>query len=144
MTFTTVALSLLDNAMTGGRTGRGGGRTGEPTRRVGKGIGLNGGNDEVPDFSMTIAQQLQDLPPTIIAQVGKHASNIQGDVRGVNVGNGQISCSYKEFMACNPKDYDRKGGAIVYTCWIEKMESIQDMSGCGANQKVKYTVNSFI
>ncbi|GKF32875.1 hypothetical protein Tco_0102673, partial [Tanacetum coccineum] len=54
---------------TGGRTGRGGGRTGEPTRRVGKGIGLNGGNDEVPDFSMTIAQQLQDLPPTIIAQV---------------------------------------------------------------------------
>ncbi|GKC59604.1 reverse transcriptase domain-containing protein, partial [Tanacetum coccineum] len=49
-----------------------------------------------------------------------------------------------EFMACNPKDYDGKGGAIVYTHWIKKMESVQDMSGCGANQKVKYTASSFI
>ncbi|GKA80678.1 reverse transcriptase domain-containing protein [Tanacetum coccineum] len=141
---------------TGGRTGRGGGRTGEPTGRVGgrtgdqdgqggdRGIGANGGVDEVPDFSTVIAQQLQDLLPTIIAQVGNHASNIQGDVRSVNVSNGRNGCSYKEFMACNPKDYDGKGGAIVYTRWIEKMESVQDMSGCGANQKVKYTAGSFI
>ncbi|GKB56729.1 hypothetical protein Tco_0912915 [Tanacetum coccineum] len=53
-------------------------------------------------------------------------------------------CSYKEFMACNPKDYDGKGGVIVYTRWIEKMESVQDMSGCGENQKVKYIAGSFI
>nr|GEX04415.1 hypothetical protein [Tanacetum cinerariifolium] len=65
----------------------------------------------------------RELLPTIIAQVGNHASNIQGDVRGVNVGNGRNGCSYMEFMACNPKDYDGKGGAIVYTRWIEKMES---------------------
>ncbi|GKE40123.1 hypothetical protein Tco_1463528 [Tanacetum coccineum] len=112
---------------TGGQTGRGGGRTREPTIRVGgrtgdqggqegdRGIGENGGDDKVPDFSTVIAQQLQDLLPTIIAQVGNHASNIQGDVRSVNVGNGRNVCSYKEFMACNPKDYDGKGGAIVYT-----------------------------
>ncbi|GKA07819.1 hypothetical protein Tco_0687043 [Tanacetum coccineum] len=36
-------------------------------------------------------------------------------------------------MACNLKDYDGKGGAIVYTRWIKKMESVQDMSGCGEN-----------
>ncbi|GJS94741.1 putative reverse transcriptase domain-containing protein, partial [Tanacetum coccineum] len=89
----------------------------------------NGGDDEVPDFSTVIAQQLQDLLPTIIAQVGNHASNIQGDVRGVNVANGRPGCSYTEFMAFNPKDYDGKGGAIAYTCWIKKMESVQDMSG---------------
>ncbi|GJT93330.1 hypothetical protein Tco_1082175 [Tanacetum coccineum] len=47
-------------------------------------------------------------------------------------------------MACNPKDYNGKGGAIVYTSWIEKMESVQDMSGCGEKQKVKYTAGSFI
>ncbi|GJZ06145.1 putative reverse transcriptase domain-containing protein [Tanacetum coccineum] len=41
-------------------------------------------------------------------------------------------------------DYDGKGGAIVYTRWIEKMESVQDMSGCGENQKVKYTAGSLI
>ncbi|GJY83746.1 putative reverse transcriptase domain-containing protein [Tanacetum coccineum] len=51
---------------TGGRTGRGG-------------VGANGGVDEVPNFSTVIAQQLQDLLPTIITQVGNHASNIQGD-----------------------------------------------------------------
>ncbi|GKG03406.1 hypothetical protein Tco_0311042, partial [Tanacetum coccineum] len=46
--------------------------------------------------------------------------NIRGDVSRV--------CTYKEFLACNPKKYDGKGGAIVYTHWIKKMESIQDMS----------------
>ncbi|GJV36908.1 pyruvate dehydrogenase (acetyl-transferring) kinase, mitochondrial [Tanacetum coccineum] len=118
---------------TGGRTGRGGGRTREPTGRVGgqtcgqdgqvgdRGIRANGGINEVPDFSTVIAQQLS-----------------------ANVSNGRNDCSHKEFMTCNPKDYDGKGGAIVYTRWIKKMESVQDMSGCGANQKVKYTAGSFI
>ncbi|GKE02862.1 putative reverse transcriptase domain-containing protein, partial [Tanacetum coccineum] len=122
---------------TGGRTGRGGGRTREPTGRVSgrtgnqdgqggdQGIRADGGVDEVPDFSMIIAQQLQDLLPIIITQVGNHASNIQGDVKSANVSNCRNSCSYKEFIACNPKDYDGKGDAIVYTRWIEKMESVQ-------------------
>ncbi|GJY73940.1 hypothetical protein Tco_0478371, partial [Tanacetum coccineum] len=104
----------------GGQTGRGGRRTGEPTSRVGGLTGNQGGQrgdqgirafegfDEVPDFSTVIAQQLQYLLPTIIAQVGNHASSIQGDVRSVNVSNGQNGYSYKEFMACNLKDYDRK------------------------------------
>ncbi|GJY48759.1 putative reverse transcriptase domain-containing protein [Tanacetum coccineum] len=89
-----------------------------------------------------VVEQLQNLLPTIVAQVGNHVSNQgnnknqednvtndknQGNVRTMN--NGRGGCSYKEFMACNPKDYDGKGGAIVYTRWIEKMESVQDMSG---------------
>ena len=53
-------------------------------------------------------------------------------------------CTYKEFLACNPKEYDGKGGAVAYTRWIKKMESVQDMSGSEANQKVKYTAGSFI
>ncbi|GKB00603.1 hypothetical protein Tco_0828596 [Tanacetum coccineum] len=57
--------------------------------------------------------------------------NIQGDVRNVIVNNGRRGCTYKEFLACNPKEYDVKGGAIVYTRWIENMESVQDMSECG-------------
>ncbi|GJU12161.1 putative reverse transcriptase domain-containing protein [Tanacetum coccineum] len=106
---------------TSGRTGRGGGRIGEPT-----------------------GKQLQNLLPTIIAQIGNHASNIQGDVRNVSINNSLGGCSYKEFLACNSKDSDGKGGAIAYTRWTEKMESVQDMSGCGDNQKVKYTSGSFI
>nr|GEZ63377.1 reverse transcriptase domain-containing protein [Tanacetum cinerariifolium] len=63
--------------------------------------------------------------------------NIQGDVRNVIVNNNHRGCTYKEFLDCNPKEYDGKGGAIVYTRWIEKMELVQDMSGCEKKQKVK-------
>ncbi|GJR11895.1 putative reverse transcriptase domain-containing protein [Tanacetum coccineum] len=104
----------------GGRTGRVGVGTKEPTGRVG---------------GRTSDQDVQG---------GNYASNIQGDVINVSVSNGQSGCSYKEFLACNSKDYDGKGGVIAYTCWIEKMESVQDKSGCGDNQKVKYTADSFI
>ncbi|GJX02780.1 putative reverse transcriptase domain-containing protein [Tanacetum coccineum] len=41
-------------------------------------------------------------------------------------------------------EWDRKGGAIVYTRWIKKMESVQDISVCEENQKVKYTAGSFV
>ncbi|GKG16048.1 hypothetical protein Tco_0358371, partial [Tanacetum coccineum] len=70
--------------------------------------------------------------------------NIQGNVRNVIMNNDRGGCSYKEFLACNPKEYDGKGGAIAYTHWVEKIESVQDMSGCGNDQKVKYTASLFV
>ncbi|GKB67672.1 hypothetical protein Tco_0929084 [Tanacetum coccineum] len=53
-------------------------------------------------------------------------------------------CSYKTFMACNPKECDGKGGAIALTRWIKKMESIFDNSGCAENQRVKFAASSFV
>ncbi|GJW96165.1 putative reverse transcriptase domain-containing protein [Tanacetum coccineum] len=131
------------------RGGRTGGRTG------GQGSEVNGGVDEVPDFSTMIAQQLKILLPTIVAQVGSQGSDqgigsnqngdavnddIQGDVWNFIENNDRRGCAYKEFLACNPKEYDGKGGAIVYIRWIEKMESVQDMSGCRDNQKIRRMV----
>ncbi|GJW56490.1 putative reverse transcriptase domain-containing protein [Tanacetum coccineum] len=55
------------------------------------------------------------------------------------VNGNRVGCLYKEFLACNPKEYDSKRGAVVLTRWIEKMEFVQDMSGCSIDQKVKYT-----
>ncbi|GJV96131.1 reverse transcriptase domain-containing protein [Tanacetum coccineum] len=139
------------------RNGRGGQESDQGSQGSSRGNGANGGGGGVPDFATIIAQQLQNLLPTIVAQVGNHVNNQgnnnnqddnvindnnQGNVRTMN--NGRGGCSYKEFMACNPKDYEGKCGAIVYTRWIEKMESVQDMSGCGENQKVKYNAGSFI
>ncbi|GJZ94590.1 reverse transcriptase domain-containing protein [Tanacetum coccineum] len=113
----------------------------------------------VSDFSTIIAQQLQNLLPTLLAQVGKQGNNqgenmnqngdtvndnIQGDVRNVVVNNDRRGCTYKEFLACHPKEFDGKGGDIVYTRWIEKMESVQNMSRCRNDQKVKYTAGSFV
>ncbi|GKB99217.1 hypothetical protein Tco_0985354 [Tanacetum coccineum] len=96
--------------------------------------------------------ELRNLLPTIITQVGNHVNNQgnneneddnvindnnQDNARTVNMNNGRGGCSYKEFMDCNPKDYDGKGSAIVYTRLIEKIESFQDMSGYGKNQKIE-------
>ncbi|GJU22467.1 reverse transcriptase domain-containing protein [Tanacetum coccineum] len=62
-----------------------------------------------------------------------------------NGGNGgNNGCTYKGFMACNPKEYDGKGGAIALTRWIEKMENVIANSGCAENQKVKYDASSFV
>nr|GEV62472.1 reverse transcriptase domain-containing protein [Tanacetum cinerariifolium] len=91
---------------------------------------VEGANRETPDFSMIIAQQLHNLLPVMLVQVSN-----QG-----NVGN-HNGCADKEFLSCNPKEYDGKGDVVVLTCWIEKMESVHDMSGCGIDQRVKYTAD---
>ncbi|GJW28019.1 putative reverse transcriptase domain-containing protein [Tanacetum coccineum] len=70
--------------------------------------------------------------------------NVQENVGNVLVNSNRVGCSYKEFLSCNPKEYDGKGGVVVLTRWIEKMESVHDMSGCSNDQKVKYTAGSFI
>nr|GFC65412.1 reverse transcriptase domain-containing protein [Tanacetum cinerariifolium] len=70
--------------------------------------------------------------------------NVQENVRNVLVNGNRVGCSYKEFLACNPKEYDGKGGVVVLTRWIEKMKSVQDMSGYSIDQKVKYTAGSFV
>ncbi|GKE35315.1 hypothetical protein Tco_1454637, partial [Tanacetum coccineum] len=121
---------------TGGRAGSGGGKT---RGRL------------VPDFFTIIAQQWKNLLPTIVAQVGDqgrgqgNGRNQKGDAINDNI-RGDVSrgCTYKEFLACNPKEYDGKGGAIVYTRWIKKIEPVQDMSGCKDSQNVKYTIGLFV
>ncbi|GKC41052.1 reverse transcriptase domain-containing protein, partial [Tanacetum coccineum] len=135
---------------TGGRVGRGGERGRRPREgndervddlngqgndqglRANEGVeGVNGNvegaNGGAPDFSMIVAQQLQNLLPAMLAQLGN-----QGNVGNQN-GN-----------VVNENEYDGKGGAVVLTHWIEKMESVHDMSGCSVDQKVKYTAGSFV
>ncbi|GJW31369.1 putative reverse transcriptase domain-containing protein [Tanacetum coccineum] len=116
---------------------------------------VNGGVGGAPDFSTIIAQQLQNLLPAMLAQVGNQGNvgnqngnvvnkNVQENVGNVLVNGNRVGCSYKEFLAYNPKEYDGKGGVVVLTRWIEKMENVQDMSGCSVDQKLKYTVGSFV
>ncbi|GJV34215.1 putative reverse transcriptase domain-containing protein [Tanacetum coccineum] len=117
--------------------------------------GVNGGVGGQPNFSTIIAQQLQNLLPAMLAQVGNQGNvgnqngnvvneNVQENAGNVLVNSNRVGCSYKEFLACNPKEYDGKGGDVVLTRWIEKMENVQDMSGYSVDQKVKYTTGSFM
>nr|GEV24920.1 hypothetical protein [Tanacetum cinerariifolium] len=109
---------------------------------------VEGANEEAPEFSMIIAQQLQNLLPTMLFQVGNQGNvgnqngnvvigNVQENVGNVVVIGNRVGCSYKEFLACNPMEYDGKGGVVVLTRWIEKIENVQDMNGCSVDQRVK-------
>ncbi|GKA65184.1 reverse transcriptase domain-containing protein, partial [Tanacetum coccineum] len=49
-------------------------------------------------------------------------------VGDVIVNGNRLGCSYKGVLSCNPKEYDGKGGAVAFTRWIEKMESIRTLS----------------
>ncbi|GJT99540.1 putative reverse transcriptase domain-containing protein [Tanacetum coccineum] len=64
-------------------------------------------------------------------------NNNNNDKNANNGNGGNNGCSYKTFLACNPRAYDGKGGAIALTRWIEKIESVIDNSGCAENQKVQ-------
>ncbi|GKB26654.1 putative reverse transcriptase domain-containing protein [Tanacetum coccineum] len=139
----------------GRRVGRGARRTREPVRRnneiIGelggqgndRGVRANKGFDGVLDFSMIIIQQLHNLLPTLIAQVGSQGNsqgnvrnqngdaindNIQGDVKNVIANNDRRGCTYKEFLACNPKEYDGKGGMELATIRkvVQKASTLTD------------------
>nr|GEY09248.1 ribonuclease H-like domain-containing protein [Tanacetum cinerariifolium] len=59
----------------------------------------------------------------MLAQVGNQGNvgnqngnvvseNVQENVKNVLVNGNRVGCSYKEFLACNPKEYDGKGVII--------------------------------
>ncbi|GJY59040.1 putative reverse transcriptase domain-containing protein [Tanacetum coccineum] len=116
-----------------------GGGTGVRVGRGGKGRRPREGNVEhVDDLNG------QGNDQDIGANRGVEGVNGNDNVRNVLVNGNWVGYSYKEFLACNPKEYDGKGGAIVLTRWIKKMKFMHDMSGCSVDQKVKYTAGSFI
>ncbi|GJX39697.1 reverse transcriptase domain-containing protein [Tanacetum coccineum] len=132
-------------------------REGERVGRGGRGRGPSGGNDErVDELNGQRNDQgagangnVEGVNRVTKENVGSQNGNvvnenIQENVRNVLVNSNWVGCSYKEFLACNPKEYDGKGGVVVLTRWIEKMEFVQDMSYCSIDQKVKYIVGSFV
>ncbi|GJY25739.1 reverse transcriptase domain-containing protein [Tanacetum coccineum] len=124
----------------GGRAGSGSGRTrgssgdqgdgridGQGGQVGGQGSKVNDGVNGVPDFSTIITQQLQNLLLTIVAQVGNQGrgqgfgrnqngdavnNHIRGDDGNATKGNDRRGCTYKEFLACNPKENSPK---VKYT-----------------------------
>nr|GEX13891.1 hypothetical protein [Tanacetum cinerariifolium] len=78
---------------------------------------VEGANRGAPNFSTIIAQQLQNLLPATLAQVGNQGNvgiqdgnvvneNVQENIRNMLVNGNQVGCSYKKLLACNPKEYD--------------------------------------
>ncbi|GJR52756.1 putative reverse transcriptase domain-containing protein [Tanacetum coccineum] len=138
-------LLISGDAKEGERVGRGG-RGRRPSKGNGErvdelngqgndqGIGANRGvegvngnveraNGGAPDLSTIIAQQLQNLLPAMLAQVSNRGNvrNQNGNVVNENVQEKRWECD-GEWQP-------------VLTRWIEKMESVHDMSGCSIDQK---------
>ncbi|GJS71002.1 putative reverse transcriptase domain-containing protein [Tanacetum coccineum] len=88
---------------------------------------VEGANGGAPDFSTIIAQKLQNLLPAMLAQVSNRGNvgnqngnvvnkNVQENIGNVIVNGNRVGSSYKEFLACNPKEYDGKEGKAL-TWW---------------------------
>ncbi|GJZ80813.1 reverse transcriptase domain-containing protein [Tanacetum coccineum] len=119
-----------------------GGGTGVRVGRGGRGRRPREGNDE----------RVDDLN----GQGNDQGLRANGDVEGVNGNVEEANRGAPDFStiiaqqlqnllpAMLDQEYDGKGGAVVLTRWIEKMESMHDMSGCRIDQKVKYTNGSFM
>ncbi|GJS16156.1 hypothetical protein Tco_0410628 [Tanacetum coccineum] len=106
---------------TGRRAGRGGGRT--------RGRSGDQGNGRIDGQSVQVGGQGSEVNDGVDGRSNGDAinDNIRGDARNVIDNNDNRGCTYKKFLACNPKEYDWKGGVVVYTRWIEKMESIRTL-----------------
>ncbi|GKE92975.1 hypothetical protein Tco_1574070, partial [Tanacetum coccineum] len=141
---------------TGGRISRGGGRCRRPrggndehidelnVQGNDQGMGANGGVEGINGNVEGVNDQVGNQGNVGNQNGNVVNENIQENVGNVLVNSNRVGCSYKEFLACNPKEYDGKGGVVVLTQWIEKMEYVQDIRGCSINQKVKYIVGSFV
>nr|GEY77415.1 putative reverse transcriptase domain-containing protein [Tanacetum cinerariifolium] len=73
----------------------------------------------------------------------KIITQVTGNVNNANRGKGNggnNGCSYKAFIACNPKEFDGKGGVVALTHWIEKIKSVFDNYDYIANQRVKHSL----
>ena len=72
-------------------------------------------------------------------QSSRRDNSSQGDSSG-----GARVCSYKDFMGCKPTNFNGKGGVVALTRWIEKVESVFDISACIEANKVKFAAGTFM
>ncbi|GKC82618.1 putative reverse transcriptase domain-containing protein, partial [Tanacetum coccineum] len=129
-----------------------GGGTGERVGRGRRGRRLREGNDErVKDLNGQGNEHglgaNENLLPAMLAQVSNQGNvgNHNGNVVNENVQENMWNVLVNEnWVGYSYKEYDGKGGAVVLTCWMEKMENVQDMSGCSNDQTLKYTAGSFV
>nr|GEU33536.1 reverse transcriptase domain-containing protein [Tanacetum cinerariifolium] len=82
------------------------------------------------------------LADTIAAyKANRNSSN--GNQNKASGGAGEVEhiargCSYKEFLNCQPGNFDGTKGTVSLTRWFEKMESLVNIYNCAESCQVKY------
>ncbi|KAI3815969.1 hypothetical protein L1987_15653 [Smallanthus sonchifolius] len=110
--------------------------------------------DTTGENNMTISAEVEQLISQRVAaaleqyeanrnNVGGNGSGSGGGVGGSGTAGGfgdtsSKKCTYKAFLSCNPRNFNGTEGAVGLMRWIEKMESVIDISECTADCMVKY------
>nr|GEX52437.1 hypothetical protein [Tanacetum cinerariifolium] len=53
-------------------------------------------------------------------------------------------CFYADFMKCQPLNFKGTEGVVSLTRWIEKMESVFQISGCAIENQVKFATYTLL
>ncbi|GKB28606.1 hypothetical protein Tco_0868007, partial [Tanacetum coccineum] len=108
-----------------------GGGTGVRVGRGGRGRRPREGNDE----------RVEDLN----GQGNNQGLGANGGIEGVNKNvSNRGNARNQNGNVVNENVQENVGNVLVNNNRIEKMKSVQDMSGCSVDQKVKYTAGSFV
>jgi hypothetical protein len=69
---------------------------------------------------------------------------VKNTTEGVDNGNINHGCTYKDFTYCNPLNFNGTEGAVGLLHWIEKMESVFRLSNCAEDSRVKYATGTLL
>ncbi|GJS18718.1 putative reverse transcriptase domain-containing protein [Tanacetum coccineum] len=76
----------------------------------------------------------------------RDADNGSHNSHGDNQRNVQTTrpCFYADFMKCQPLNFKGNEGVVGLTRWIEKMESVFNISGCAIENQVKFATSTLL
>lgn len=102
-----------------------------------------GGSTPTPETTMTSEQVEALITQRVEAALARQSSGRGNSSQGDSSGGPRV-CSYKDFMGCKPTTFNGKGGVVALTRWIEKVESVFDISSCIEANKVKFAAGTFL
>ncbi|GJW75902.1 reverse transcriptase domain-containing protein, partial [Tanacetum coccineum] len=82
----------------------------------------------------------QDLLRNSTNGDGSHSSHVDNR-RNVQT---TCPCFYADFMTCQPLNFKGNEGVVGLTRWIEKIESIFNISGCAIENQVKFATYTLL
>ena len=106
-------------------------------------IDVQGDNDHIPPNAPTVDQaMINKLVEHLVAELlaeSNHSNNSPGTFPPVRT----TGCNYKEFRICGPIEFGGTEGVVYLVRWIEKTESVFNVSNFAESSKVKFTSFTF-
>ncbi|GJV47507.1 putative reverse transcriptase domain-containing protein [Tanacetum coccineum] len=94
--------------------------------------------------AMTQAAIRQLVDDSVFAALEAQATNMENTNNTTGPREALVAreCSYKEFMSCQPFNFNGTEGAIGLICWFEWTELVFSHSNCAEKNKVKFAIST--